>query len=527
MVGFRELLYFYIPMIVQRLLSLKNLIPATFVLAALLLYGYQFNNGDQEELLPFVYRILNPACYPGDSLVDFQTSCFNIRTYFAYLLAAGNGIAGMAAWCFILHVACLFVMCRSLTNMAIRRSAWNISSMLPAVLLLVFFSVPVGGNTLFDIQLTPTMPALALGCVALENFDARRYSRAFLLTGIATCFQFLIGLQLMLLMLFSVLLDRHTLSIKARLKLVLFYLIAAAPMLVPLMYRQFMIPFSGDHEGFFQVLFIFRNGHHYDPASFPLTSYLKAAGFILLMLLVFIRQTREKNGKAPQFMLAVLLGCIVYSIGFAGLSSATVAKTQWFKSTIWMTLYGIPVLSAYLADRIRTDHILPAPYLLISCAVATAVLFNSARLPFKKMENRYRLGNYKKSDLQKIHEWMAVHLPDSAIVLSFPSDDALRCEVRRSTPVTFKAIVHEPAFMLEWYRRIHDYYHLSAATAGSLQQKIQQGDSRYHTVTVPDLLQGKDSIDFLIINTMQIGNLEIPRKKMQIRIGDYAVIGLR
>lgn len=513
-------------MIVHRLLSLKNLIPAAFVLAALLLYGYQFNNGDQEEFLPLVYRILDPALYPGDMLVDFHSSYINIRTFFAYVLAAGTMVMDIAEWCFVLHAGCLFVMCRSLTLMAIRRTPWNVSAYLPSTLLLVLFSVPVGGNTLFDIQLTPTMPALALGCSALNKFDSRRYNTAIMLTGLATCFQLLIGLHLILLMSFSLALDRHALSVKTGLKLALIYFATAAPMLIPLLYRQFLIPFNGDQQLFFQVLFIFRNAHHYAPAYFPVYSYFKASGLVLLMLVVFMRQTREKNGKAPQFMLAVILGCIAYSVGFERLSSVTVAKTQWFKSTIWMTLYCIPVLSAYLADRISINRTLPARYLLIACALGALFLFNSALQPFKKLEYRYRLGNYRKRELQKIHEWMNDHLPDSAIVLSFPSDDALRCEVRRSTPVTFKAIVHEPAFMLEWYRRIHDYYHLTAETQGTLQEKIKQGDSLYHTLTVPRLIQGNDSIDFLIINTIQMGAAPVLQEKVKFRSGEFAVISL-
>jgi hypothetical protein len=513
-------------MILESIVRKKTLIPIGFSLLALLVYGYQFNNGDQEEFLPYVYRILNPGLYPGDTLVDFQLQHFNIRFFFAYLLAGGGAVFGVDGWTFILQFTCLFFISRSLTEMASRRSPWNISLYLPSFFLLVFYSLPVGGNTLFDIQLTPTMPALAVGCYALERFDLRRYQPAMILCGIASCFQLLIGLHLMLLMLIIVVADRNALSLKLKLKLPFLYLLTASPMLVPMVYRQFLMPVVYQKDVYFDILFLFRNAHHYSPFHFPVTSYLKAVGFIAVMVFVFLRQTIEKNGKAPQLMAWVILGCIVYTIGFEEFKMETIAKTQWFKSTIWMVLYSIPVLSAFSSDSIRINIQPGYGKLLFLYVVVIFLLFNSSVLPLEKTAHRYKLGNYKKGDLQLLHEWINKHLPDSAIVLSFPSDDALRCETLRSTPVTFKAIVHEPEYMIGWYRLINTYYRLDRFHANTLNDKITLGDQLYHQKTVPGLLKTPGGINCLLINNMYYPEDRITQNRVLAKFGQYSAIEL-
>lgn len=509
-------------MIFERIISKENLISVGFALTAILLFGYQFNNGDQEEFLPYVYKLLNPQLYPGDMLVDFQIHHLNIRYISAYFLAGGGYLIGLQNWLFIVHFSCLFFINKFLTAMAVRRSPWNLAAILPSFFLIVFYSVPVGGNTLYDIQFTPTMPALALGCFALERFDTKKYSLAMFLCGIASCFQLLIGLHLMILMLAVLFIDFRSLPISAKVKLPLVYIVAASPMLLPILYRQFYLPVTYDKDLYFDILFIFRNGHHYSPLLFPLKSYLKGFLFIILMIFVFLRQTREKNGKAPQFLVMVLIGCVVYSIGFEMLRIEAVAKTQWFKATIWMVLYSIPVISAFVSDRIRWNIETDIRKLMLVYAILILVLFNSEFIPTDQNRARYRLGNYKKDDLQLLHQWIKNNLPDSAVVLSFPSDDALRCETQRSSPVTYKAIVHEPEFMMEWYKRIQKFYGLDRSVEKTMNEQMIRGDSIYHSATLPDWINASEETDCLIINNLYLTSTVKPPGFEIARFGHYS-----
>ena len=47
----------------------RILIAVGFALAFIAVYGYQFNNGDQEEHLPYVYKLLDSSLYPNDYLI--------------------------------------------------------------------------------------------------------------------------------------------------------------------------------------------------------------------------------------------------------------------------------------------------------------------------------------------------------------------------------------------------------------------------------------------------------------------------
>ncbi|MBK7964425.1 MAG: hypothetical protein IPK10_03340 [Bacteroidetes bacterium] len=68
----------------------RLLLAVLFATLFILVHGYQFNNGDQEEHLPYVYKLIDSNLYQNDYLVPVQFSQFSIRTYFALLIRAGH-----------------------------------------------------------------------------------------------------------------------------------------------------------------------------------------------------------------------------------------------------------------------------------------------------------------------------------------------------------------------------------------------------------------------------------------------------
>ena len=60
----------------------RLLVSVLFATIFILVHGYQFNNGDQEEHLPYVYKLIDSNLYQNDYLVPLQTSQFSIRFYF-------------------------------------------------------------------------------------------------------------------------------------------------------------------------------------------------------------------------------------------------------------------------------------------------------------------------------------------------------------------------------------------------------------------------------------------------------------
>ena len=61
------------------------------------------------------------------------------------------------------------------------------------------------------------------------------------------------------------------------------------------------------------------------------------------------------------------------------------------------------------------------------------------------------VGNYVRTDLEKMYSWIEKNTPEDVTVLTPPNDNSFSCQAKRSSPVQFTAIVHEPVFMLNWY----------------------------------------------------------------------------
>ena len=52
----------------------------------LLRFGYNYGTSDQDEFIPFLYSLINPAYFQNDWFVQTQHAAFSVRTYFVYLL---------------------------------------------------------------------------------------------------------------------------------------------------------------------------------------------------------------------------------------------------------------------------------------------------------------------------------------------------------------------------------------------------------------------------------------------------------
>jgi hypothetical protein len=84
------------------------------------------------------------------------------------------------------------------------------------------------------------------------------------------------------------------------------------------------------------------------------------------------------------------------------------------------------------------------------------VIVNSAMIP--QLADKYQIGNYTKNDLTLMHEWIEKNTDINSIILTEPADNSFACEAKRSQPVSFKAIIHEPGFMLKWYTLVKEVY---------------------------------------------------------------------
>ena len=499
-----------------------------FAVAAIFIYGYQFNNGDQEEHLPYVYRLLDPSLYAKDYLVPLQTSQFTVRFYFAWLVAGLGKIIPVEMAVFILHFLSLILINFSLSAMVFRRTASEWSMLITPLLILILNNTPLGGNGLFDVQLTCSMPAIALGLAGLNYFDAGKLKTGFALAGLAACFQALIGLHIGLLLFLTSL----TLSGRNRIKEALtgffLFIIFSSPMLVPVLIRQFSGGESYNSSEYFNILFLFRNAHHYAPQCFPAAKFVFMTGYLALIWLLLKKQASEQNRYIKVILFWVITGCIIYSAGFIFLRSETIAKTQWFKANVWLFYLSIVITAGAFGNVLKNAKAFGIiRNAAIVCSIGALILiFNSSILPVEKLQHRYKVGNYPKTDLQLMHDWIRTHVPINALMISFPGDDSFLCEAQRSTLVGFKAIIHEPEFILPWYEKIQRYYGISYLDFDCGVNLIELANERYLNSTFLDLPKNQQPDYFLIKSIHE--RTKIFESGVQVKqIGDYILFRIK
>jgi hypothetical protein len=60
-----------------------------------------------------------------------------------------------------------------------------------------------------------------------------------------------------------------------------------------------------------------------------------------------------------------------------------------------------------------------------------------------------------------MHFWIEQNTPKDVSVLVSPDNNAFSCQAKRSMPIHFQAIIHEPFFMLPWYEDFQNIYGVS------------------------------------------------------------------
>ncbi|MCB0431212.1 MAG: hypothetical protein H6585_01175 [Flavobacteriales bacterium] len=434
----------------------------------LLVKGYAFNSGDQAEHLPLVYKALDPSLYHGDYFVEMATRQFTIRDIYVYLLVYGTAVMPLDAWCFVLTLLCISAASYSIMRITAYFSLDRLAPYLsPVFVLFIFFNFTVGGNHIEDPTLICTTLAKAFALGGLAAFFEKKWVWMSLLLGFASVFQVLVGLQLFLvLMCVNLIFEKHE-RWKLAGKTALYFILSAAPMLVPILYRQFWMHVSYDHDLYYELLYRFRNYLHYLPSLFPTREYVKL-GILLLAALVCMYLFRLKVEK-PRVSLMIgiiLLGLVLYSLAIAVPGFRFIGKLQWFKTTIWLAAISAILLSIVISKTIQLwiSMYTVLAYLrnvvVVGALLALLVLTNSGDIPVsgKVLEDRYQIGNYPHGDLAKMHEWIREHTPKDALFLYSPDNTSFACEAQRPSVIGFKAIIHEPSFLLPWYEKFKLIY---------------------------------------------------------------------
>ena len=458
--------------------SLPILGYALFV-AALFLFvrGYQFNTDDQAEHLPQIYQQLDPELYPNDYFVNASNGIFTVRFYYEKLVLLVAETIGLEWGLFILTFFCIALMAYSFARIAEEffDNRWSIL-LAPILALIVLYGFTVGGNHVMYASFISSTIATGISAFALLQFVRDKHLLAGITLGIATLFQPLVGLQLFLILGGIELLFRR--NWKSTLQFGIPYLTLAVLILIPTFARQFGETLEYNKELYYEILYRFRNHHHYIPTLFPITHYIKFFGLLGLGALSYYLTKPLEDKFYHGFIFLGLLGMLIYWLALEHLGILQIGKLQWFKTTVWMGALSSIMLAGLLGQLLSGFRTLSTakhyvlPVSISAFLVLIFVVSNSKYLP-ESYQHKYMVGNRVYSDLEKMHLWITENTSKDISVLVSPDNNAFACQAKRSVPIHFQAIIHEPFFMLPWYEDFTEIYGVSIENLEGVDARVQ------------------------------------------------------
>lgn len=440
----------------------------------LLFFGYQFNTGDQLEHLPPVYQKLDASLYPHDFYMNAYNQTFTVRYFFVELIYLLSFVGSVSTVCFILTFLCIWASIMGIMKLAGLYSNNPINQVIaPIFVLFIFYYFTVGGNQIQYNILTCSTLAKALGIWGIYFCLKEKWLWAFVLVGVASLFQVLVGFQLFLIFGGIVLIHLRKYSLVNIFVWIACYFLFAGCMLIPILLQQkaSITMDSESHKLFYLIMNEFRNPAHYEPQLFPLMDYFKASALLITASLMLYKSNLKLKSETGIFILLILGGIVVYVLLNNVFHIYEVTKIQWFKTTIWLALFSSIVISFWVSERLSffQNLILSKPIKIASLAFILVGMFaitNSSAIPIEKFKHRYKVGNYERDSLEKMYEWVSKNTQEDAVFLVPPDDMGFLCQAKRSQVISFKAIIHEPKFMMDWYRKVSRIYGVDISDLG-------------------------------------------------------------
>ncbi|NBB88489.1 MAG: hypothetical protein GVX96_01705 [Bacteroidetes bacterium] len=424
-----------------------------FYISVLLLNGYQFGSGDMTESLSLVLHHHNPELFSKDLYINSMTqNAINERLPFVWLL--GIWAVQTDWWAFFLHAVCSLSLFAGLYKIASLVLTSGVLKWIALFIIVVGLQgIHLGGNDLYDSLFAPSFPAKALGVWAVYFFLRDRPAPAipFLVTG--GLFQPLVAAQLFLLFLCVTIIQliREKRPWEAEHVKAILLAIPLVAYLILLQYYHQSEPIPTDQ--YFQIIHL-RMDHHFFPDAFGLKNY--AIYTILFTSSLFYFYSRNK--KWFWFSIFIAIGCLVYSLGLL-LEIKPALMTQWFKSTMWLEVFGVIALLAWLERRL---HLPIRSILLLGSTCLLAFIWAVMAWP-PLQDKSYDFGaNWQDQELVQIAKRARQNSSTDAVFIIPPEVSHFRHIAGRSVYVDFKSMAHNTFYLKKWSRRIEKIYGLNA-----------------------------------------------------------------
>jgi len=445
--------------------------------------GYDYAISDQDEILPYLFHLLDPSLFQLDWFVNAQTDTFSPRTLFVLIAWLPAKLLGPYVTIFCIYVVSWYGTAQALYVLGLQLTRERLAATICVIIaLLLTPKFTLGGNDLVTWILTPSIPAWTLSLWGLVFFVRGHMVKSTLLIGIGAWIQALVGIQVAMVCALS-LLWKHGFLSKRPYVFVGWFVLFALPAIGPLMWYQ-LIP-SGQENlmSYFYILFEFRAPHHYIPTSFDIQSVIRFTCLVIAGLATFRFLPEVHRSLILRSLLIITILCATAFLGAEVWKIDIITKLQLFKLTVVVKIFCVILISNAVAKFIlrfhqRTftaffdhGHYALGMTLLL---VATLVLISPNALGVRPSADR--------TPKEEIAEWARDSTSIHSVFAVPPGWGHFRSQAQRAIVVNFKAVpFHEP-YMTQWYTRLLDMAPIDPPHRGG-GAVISELDSAYYTLS--------------------------------------------
>ncbi|OFX79059.1 MAG: hypothetical protein A2X12_07610 [Bacteroidetes bacterium GWE2_29_8] len=496
--------------------------------------GYIFNTEDHGEVLLPIYKLMSPELYSNDYFVaEYIKNSFTIRFYYDYLLYFSSFLVPLEIACFLFTIISIGISSFYIYSITELLKGKNISLFLsPILVLVIFYSFTIGGNFIQYNYFLPSSLSKAFLIAGIYYYLKQSLSKSAIITGIAALFHPLAALQVFIIIcLMQIIKKFYTrTSFKPLLKFILFFTLISSFIYIPLYINslsQTQYPFNLDN--YYNILYNFRLPHHFNPLLFSLKSYFKF--IILLTISIYALSTIKTKflSEITLFIIIIALGMLFYTITFSTLSIKYIGITQWFKTSIWITMFCAIILAVKaeliyhkISQRIRLFRmnqnavmllIFIIPFILIS------FIFNI--IGNENFNKRYYINNlYKKENIHLMHYWISKNTDVNDVFITFPSDFSFQPEAKRALISGYKAIlIHNKTFIPKWYDSYKSVFNTPMSSINSTNVLIQS-DLNYHKYLIINQYSQKYKINYILFDASKT-DYKPKTKNIAFQAGQY------
>lgn len=443
-----------------------NFLLTTLLITAftLLWLGYQFGHNDQVETMSYVLLLQDKTLFQNDLFMQSLAAHEpNERSAFVYFMLPFANCLETAT--FVLHVLFLSILVAALLRIA-RLFIGNrlLGAAVVFVSLSIGYMITLGGVDLYYNTFQGGNIAIAICAWAIFFFLTKRYKRAAILLAIASPFQILVGLNtflLLSLMLFADLIFPAVQSIKSTavkrfLQFIAIYICTAGIYFFLVILKKQQADCNLSNKEFFDLIFDFRNAHHFLIAHFPAK---KSLLFVSLYTMGLIAAYRVHKAIF-KFLLAGGLLVLLYTIVTETTHWVPVASFQFYILTAWLKFFALIAAFAMLS-KVLPKISIPSIYTLLLLSVVLLVTSTgSATNQLQRKNIPYEFGSsYKTANAEIDICIKAKSLSDKGALFIHPFEfSALKYFGQRSAYAEFKAGLHQKCGVKEWHNRLQEVY---------------------------------------------------------------------